>query len=73
MTLIKELADILRKFPIDSQVYYKNKAIGTVIGYKRANGTGALEVIFKHYNHLAMGRESMFSVRSRDYSSRVQS
>ncbi len=62
-----ELDKIIQKFPLDSIVTYRSEKIGKVIGYKRANGNGSLEVIFQHFPHLASGRQSQFSIRARNY------
>ena len=67
---LNELTGAINKYPLDSTVLFKNRAIGTVNGYKRGTG-GSIEIIFKHYKHLALGKESMFSLKSRNYSNRV--
>lgn len=63
----KELAKAIDKWPIDSIVQYRGKDIGWVIGYKRANETGSIEIQFQHYAHLASGKQGMFSMRAHYY------
>ena len=65
--VIRELDVVTARFPMDAIVLFKGRPIGNVIGYRRANGTDSIEVLFKHFPEFAHGGEGQFTPRSPSY------